>query len=266
LRYFFHIAYHGQQYGGWQRQPDALSIQELIENALHKVLKTPTTIYGCGRTDSQVNASQYFFHADIAEPFEYDLVFRLNKALPSAISIYEILPMEGKPHARFDATQRKYDYFLHTYKDPFLNMQSSLYLHPNLDLLKMNDAVNLLPKYQDYRAFCVHPDKNEHTLCHVSEANLYVNAAGDRIRFNIMSNRFLGKMIRILTGKLIQIGKGRLSVSEFENHLITGEIPKILTPAYPIGLYLSKVTYPYLDLPARTSLLAPEKNTEWLKL
>jgi len=266
LRYFFHIAYHGQQYGGWQRQPDVLSIQELIENALLKVLKTKTTIYGCGRTDSQVNASQYFFHADIAEPFEYDLVFRLNKALPSAISIYEILQMVGKPHARFDATHREYDYFLHTYKDPFLNMQSSLYLHPNLDLLKMKEVVNLLPKYKDYRAFCVHPDKNEHTLCDVSDANLYVNAAGDRIRFNIRSNRFLGKMIRILTGKLILIGQGRLSVSEFENHLITREIPKILTPAYPIGLYLSKVTYPYLDLPTRTSLMSPENNTEWFKL
>ncbi|HLS37630.1 MAG TPA: tRNA pseudouridine synthase A [Sphingobacterium bovisgrunnientis] len=266
MRFFFHIAYHGQQYGGWQRQPNVLSIQELIEDALHKILKTPTTIYGCGRTDSQVNASQYFFHADIVDSFEYDLVYRLNKALPSAISIYEILPMEGKPHARFDATHRQYDYFLHTYKDPFLNMQSALYLYPNMDLVKMNAAVNLLPKYQDYRAFCVQPDKNEHTLCHVSEANLYVNTAGDRIRFNILSNRFLGKMIRILAGKLIQIGRGTMSVSEFENHLITKDIPKILTPAYPVGLYLSKVTYPYLDIAPRTSLMSPDQNTEWIKL
>lgn len=233
---------------------------------MSKILKTPTTIYGCGRTDSQVNASQYFFHADIAETIEYNLVFRHNKALPSAISIYDILPMEGTPHARFDATQRQYDYYLHTYKDPFLNMQSSLHLNPNLDLDKMNEAVKLLPKYQDYRAFCVHPDKNEHTICHVSEANLYMNPAGDRIRFNIMSNRFLGKMIRILTGKLLLIGKGQLSVSEFENHLITKEMSKTIIPAYPVGLYLSKVTYPYLDLPARTSLMSPALNTEWLKL
>lgn len=266
MRYFFHIAYHGQQFSGWQRQPYVRSIQELIENALHKILKTPTTIYGCGRTDSQVNASQYFFHADIAEPLEYDLAYRLNKVLPNAIAIYEILPMEGSPHARFDATQRQYDYFIHTYKDPFLNLQSSLYLYPNLDLAKMNEAVNLLPKYQDYRAFCVRPDKNENTLCEVSEANLYVNAAGDRIRFKIISNRFLGKMIRILTGKLILIGRGKMSVLEFENHLITREIPKTLTPAYPIGLYLSKVSYPYLDLPTRTSLLSPEQHTEWIKL
>lgn len=266
MRYFFHIAYHGQQYAGWQRHPTVLSIQEVIENALHKILKTPTAIYGCGRTDSQVNASQYFFHADIEKPFEYDLVFRLNKALPSAISIYEIIPMEGKPHARFDATHRQYDYFLHTYKDPFLNMQSSLYLYPNLDLAKMNEAVKLLTKYQDYRPFCVSPSKNEHTICHVSDANLYVNAAGDRIRFNISSNRFLGKMIRILTGKLLLIGRGQLSVAEFENHFITKETPKLLVPAYPVGLYLSKVTYPYLDIPVRTSLLSPDKHTEWHKL
>ncbi len=266
MRYFFHIAYHGLNYGGWQKQPDVLSIQELIEDALLKVLKIPTTIYGCGRTDSQVNASQYFFHADIAETLDYDLVYRLNKALPSAISIYDMLPMKGHPHARFDAIQRQYDYFLHTYKDPFLNLQSSLYLHTDLDLDKMNKAAKLLPKYEDYRPFCVHPDKNEHTVCHVSEANLFINESGDRIRFNISSNRFLGKMIRIITGKLILIGRGRMSVSEFENHLITLVTPKIITPAYPVGLYLSKVTYPYLDIPTRTNLLSPAHNTNWVKI
>lgn len=266
MRYFFHIAYHGQNYSGWQRQPEVISVQEVIEKALFKVLKVPTKIYGCGRTDAQVNASQYFFHADIDMKCDFELIFRLNKALPDSIAIYDIVEMEGKPHARFDAIQRKYDYFIHTYKDPFLNMQSSLYLYPDLDLHKMNEAVKLLPKYNDYRSFCTHPDKNEHTLCNVSEANLYVNSKGDRIRFHISSNRFLGKMIRILSGKLLRIGTGRLSVAEFENHLITLEIPKILNPAYPNGLYLSKVEYPYLNLPIRTDLLTPSQNTEWHKI
>ncbi len=116
----------------------------------------------------------------------------------------------------------------------------------------MNRAATLLPKYKDYRALCTTPDKNEHTICFVKEANLYTSGNGDQIRFHIASNRFLGKMIRIIMGKFIKIGTGNMSVDEFEHLLITKETPKLLEPAHPTGLYLSKVTYPYLDLPTRT--------------
>lgn len=264
MRYFFHIAYQGQYYSGWQRQPDVTSVQEVLEHTLHKVLKVPTTIFGCGRTDAQVHASQFFFHADIEKEFDFDLLFRLNKTLPDNIAIYDIIKMEGKPHARFDANHREYDYFIHTYKDPFLSNQSSLYLYPNLDLQKMSEAAKLLLKYNDYRPFCTQPDKNDHTICHITAADIFVNAKGDRIRFHVSSNRFLGKMIRILMDKLLRIGNGTLSISEFENHLITLEPPKLLNPAYPIGLYLSKVNYPYLNLPLRTDFLTPTQSADWI--
>lgn len=263
MRFFFHIAYQGQNYSGWQRQPAVTSVQELLETTLSKVLKVPTTIFGCGRTDAQVHASQYFFHVDMEQNWDFDLLYRLNKALPTDIAIYDIIEMKGKPHARFDAVYREYDYFMHTYKDPFLSNQSSLYLYPNLDLHKMSEAAKLLLKYKDFRSFCTQPDKNEHTLCNVTSAAIYVNEKGDRIRFNVGSNRFLGKMIRIITGKLLKIGTGTLSIDEFESHLITLEVPKILQPAYPIGLYLSKVRYPYLDLPARTDFLTPTQSANW---
>ncbi|UXD71224.1 tRNA pseudouridine(38-40) synthase TruA [Sphingobacterium faecium] len=264
MRFFFHIAYQGQDYSGWQRQPDVKSVQEVLETTLSKILKVQTTIFGCGRTDAQVHASQYFFHADMEKECDFDLLYRLNKALPTNIAVYDIIKMDGKPHARFDAIHREYDYFIHTYKDPFLSNQSSLYLYPNLDLQKMSEAAKLLLKYKDFRPFCTHPDKNEHTLCQVSSTGIYVNTKGDRIRFNIASNRFLGKMIRIITGKLLKIAVGELSIDEFENHFITLEVPKILNPAYPVGLYLSKVKYPYLDLPPRTDFLSPTQSSDWL--
>lgn len=263
MRFFFHIAFHGQHYNGWQRHPNAISVQSALETTLSKVLKTPIGIIGCGRTDAQVHASQFFFHADIEKEYDYDLLYRLNKALPADIAIYDILKMEGKPHARFDAIQREYDYYIHTYKDPFLSNQSALYLYPNLDLQKMSDAAKLLLKYNDFRPFCVQPDKNEHTICNVTSTGIYVNDKGDRVRFNIASNRFLGKMIRIITEKLLKIGAGKLSIDEFENHLITLEPPKKLAPGYPIGLYLSKVKYPYLDLPTRTDFLNPGQSADW---
>lgn len=248
MRYFVHIGYRGTRYFGWQRQPDKLSVQEVIEDCLSRIFKTPISIYGCGRTDTGVHASQYFFHMDIEKPWAFDLLFRLNRVLPDDISLFDIIPVDTDKHARHDAIQRAYDYFIHTYKDPFLNESSSLYLRKSFKLDEMKKAVALLPKYDDYRAFCKSPDKNEHTICRVSSASLYINSNGDRIRFSISANRFLGRMIRILSRKLIEIGDGVLSVDEFENHLISKEIPAKILPAHPQGLYLSKITYPFMDL------------------
>ena len=237
-------------------------MQEVLEKTLSKILKKPTKIFGCGRTDSGVHASQFFFHVDIEQEWNFDLFFRWNRILPEDIAIFDIMALEGLPHARFDAVLRTYDYFIHTYKDPFLSNNSGLYLFPNLNVNEMKRAVTLLPEYNDYRAYCKSPDKNEHTICNVSSASLLTNSTGTRIRFQISSNRFLGRMIRILTRKLIEIGTGTLSVDEFESHLISKQTPALILPAHPQGLYLSKVTYPFLDLPVKGDFVvdATSKN------
>jgi tRNA pseudouridine38-40 synthase len=229
-----------------------MSVQEVIENSLIKILKYPVIIHGCGRTDSGVHASQFFFHVDIEEDWDFDLFFRWNRILPDDIAIFDIVPVEGQRHARFDAVRRTYNYFIHTYKDPFLSERSSFYLLPDLNLSEMKRAVTLLPKYHDYTAYCKSPDKNKHNICTVSYAGLFTNLKGNRIRFTITSNRFLGRMIRILARKLIEIGSGNLSVDEFESHLISRKTPALILPAHPQGLYLSKVTYPFLDLPVKS--------------
>lgn len=262
MRYFFHIAYHGYYYAGWQKNPAVNSVQEVIEEKLSKIFKTEIHVNGCGRTDAQVHASQFFFHVDFEKEWDFDLLFRLNKILPHNIAVFDIVKVDDKHHARFSAVQRKYDYFIHTYKDPFLSLYSSFYLGEKLDLPKMKLAVALLPKYNDYRAFCTSPDKYEHTICMVSDAKLYINSKGDRLRFQITSNRYLAKMIRIIVSKLLLIGNGKLSVEEFESYLITKNGPMLLPPAHPTGLYLSKVTYPFLDLPMRTEFLNILHNNE----
>ncbi|SKB71314.1 tRNA pseudouridine synthase A [Daejeonella lutea] len=255
MRYFVHIAYKGTRYFGWQNQPNKISIQEVLESTLSKILKYQITIYGCGRTDAGVHASQYFFHMDIERKWDFDLFFRWNRILPVDIAIFEIIPVVGQPHARFDAVLRTYDYFLHTYKDPFLSDSSAMYLLDDLDLDRMKRAVELLPKYNDYSAYCKSPGKNEHNICNVSSATLFSNSNGDQIRFQISSNRFLGRMIRILTRKLIEIGIGKLSEDEFESHLISKKTPALILPAHPQGLYLSKVTYPFLDIPVKAEFI-----------
>jgi len=266
LRYFVHIGYNGLHYGGWQKQPGVANVQGVLEKFLSQALKTPIAINGCGRTDAHVHASQFFFHMDIEEAWDFDLIFRLNKSLPTSIAVFDIVPMPGMQHARFDAVQRSYDYFLHTYKNPFLQGLSSYYLLNDLKFDEMKAAAAVLPKYKDFRPFCTSPDKYEHTICNVMSASLTVDPRGERMRFQISSNRFLSKMIRIIMGQLLKVGRGVLSVDEFEQYLIDKRTPELITPAHPQGLYLSKVTYPYLNLPPRaefSAMMQLEESSSW---
>ena len=265
MRYFFHIAYVGTNYNGWQKNGKTNSVQKVIEECLKQILKINVNVNGCGRTDAKVSASQFFFHLDIDVVLDDVFFFRINKLLPSDISVFDIIKMDGLPHARFDAIQRRYDYFIHNQKDPFLSPFSSFYLGLDLDFEKLKSATALLLKYHDYRPFCTAPDKNEHTICHISEVKWLINKNENRIRFQISSNRFLGKMIRIIVGQLLKVGERKLAVNEFENYLIKLETPKILSPAHPQGLYLSKVTYPYLDLKAKTSFFNLNFEEEYWK-
>ncbi|MCW5911481.1 MAG: tRNA pseudouridine(38-40) synthase TruA [Cyclobacteriaceae bacterium] len=260
------MAFLGTAYRGWQRQSNAGSIQQVIESALSEILKEPVTIMGCGRTDAQVHASQFYFHADINARWDFDLLFRLNKALPADLAVYEILPMQGYQHARFDAMLRQYDYFIHTCKDPFLNPVSTLIENNSWKLDKMKQAVALLTRYNDYRAFCKTPDDYEHTRCNVSSAGLFINERGNRLRFQISADRFLGRMVRLLAGKLIKIGSGSLSVDEFESYFVEKATPEVWDPAYPQGLFLSKVNYPYLQQPACTDFDAIHFTEGWQKI
>jgi len=260
LRYFLHIAYNGNSYRGWQKLPGIISVQQVIETTLSHIFKETVSVVGCGRTDAQVHASQFFFHFDLGREWNFDLQFRLNKCLPHDITVYDVIRMEGLPHARFDAIQRSYDYYIHTQKDPFFIGLSAFYQLTNPDLEKMKEAVSLLTNYNDYGCFCKSPLKYEHTICHVSKAQLFSDLHHTRLRFHISSNRFLAGMIRIIVGKLLEIGNGELTVSDFEQFLKTKVTPKTIVPAFAQGLYLSKVTYPYLDLPPRSTFSRMMQN------
>ena len=250
-----------------------MTIQEVMENCLAKILKTSVTILGCGRTDAQVHASQYFFHSDInnerdSNTYRDDLRFRLNKMLPHDIAVFDIIPVSENAHAQYDATQRTYDYFIHTYKDPFLAQASSFYQLKNLGIDKMKKAISLLKKYNDFRSLCKSPDKYKHTLCNISSAKLFSDKDGNKLRFQISSDRFLQGMIRAIVAKLLRVGTGEISLEEFENSLSTKETQQNLEFAYPQGLYLSKVAYPYLDIPARTefsTIFQNQVDEKWLE-
>ena len=255
MRYFLHISYKGTPYHGWQRQTNAISVQQVLEDHLSKMMGTRIICHGCGRTDAGVHASQYFCNIDIAEKWNFDFIFRINKMLPHTIVVHEIIPVAEKANTQYDAIRRTYTYFFHFQKNAFLHDLSSFYLLENLDFEKIKKAVELLNQNRDYRAFCISPDFYKTTICEVGDAQVFINKEKTKMRFEISSNRFLRGMIRILSAHLLDVGTGKLSLDKFEHHLVTGERPRFHNIAYPQGLYLSKIEYPYLSLPANSNFL-----------
>lgn len=268
-RYFFHIAYKGTNFRGWQRQSKVLTIQEIIEDRLEQVFKYKTPCLGCGRTDAGVHAAQYFFHIDVKNEIKDDLLFILNKMLPKDISVFDIIKMDQEYHAQFDATERSYEYFIHTKRNPFLGDLSSFYTFVNLDLDKVKQATNVLLKYNDYRAFCRTPDKHDNTMCNLTSVKFFFNKSKDQFRFQFNSNKFLKSMIRIIVFKLLEVGSGKLSIDEFEYYLKSKETPQFNNLAYPQGLYLTKITYPFLDIKPKNELftvLGSEQDNYWTEM
>ena len=242
-------------YQGWQKLPQAKSVQYVFENFLSQIFKKTISIVGCGRTDTGVHASQFFFHADLETEFDFDLKFRLNKNLPADLAVFDIIPVEPGAHARFDAFRRTYHYHLHAYKDPFLAGLSSEIDFSDCNPELIRSSLNLLTTYNDFRAFCRHPDKQRTTICHVTAADFVMNEKQDRAQFIFSANRFLSGMIRILIDRILTVGKEKMTLTQFENYLIEKIPPRSLEMAPPQGLYLSKINYPYIDLPTRTDFL-----------
>jgi len=249
MRYFLHLGYDGSNYSGWQRQKNTRkTIQEVIEQALFKIFKKAVTVYGCGRTDAGVHASQYAFHINLEETPTFDLKFRLNKNLPDAIAVFEIIEVTEGQHARYHATARTYDYFIHLQKDPLLFRHSSFYGHLVLDFDLMRKVAALILKTKDFKPLCKQPDLYKNTLCQIKQCELFVNEEQARLRFSITGNRFLRGMVRFCVFFLLEVGSGKMTLEEFEQILNQEKIFIQKRPASPNGLFLSKVEYSFLEL------------------
>lgn len=251
-RFFVHLAYRGSKYRGWQWQPNIEpTVQGVLEAVFETIFKQKITLYGCGRTDAEVHASQYFMHFDMENLDDfvlYKLKERLNYMLPHDIAIFDILKVEEKAHARFDAASRTYHYHAHFQKNPFLRFSSALYPNYQYDFDKMQEVVAYYATQNDFRAMCKKPDQYKHTQCRIDHISLAFDEEKDDLLFEITANRFLQGMIRQLVGRMLDVGRGNLSFDDLKVCFETGTQPKITIPAYPQGLYLARVEYPFLKI------------------
>ncbi|WP_347159969.1 tRNA pseudouridine(38-40) synthase TruA [Pontibacter chitinilyticus] len=242
MRYFLEIAYDGGRFHGWQVQPNALSVQEVLDDSLSKVLREPIATVGSGRTDTGVHASQQFVHFDVAQELApQQTVFRLNRLLPADIAAKNLYLVPDEAHARFDAMARTYHYYLTLNKDPFQRHHTYYYSRP-LNVAKMNEAAAILLKYEDFTTFSKVKGDTKHYRCTMYEAKW--QQEGETLIFTIRANRFLRGMVRLVVGTLLDVGKGKLTVAQFEQIIASQDRSKSSAAAPAEGLFLAKVAYP----------------------
>lgn len=242
MRYFIELQYDGAAYFGWQRQPDTPTVQGTIEAKLSMLRGTPTEIVGAGRTDTGVNASFYTAHFDAEGSVDcHQLAYKLNKVLPSDIAILRIYEVAEDKHARFDAKMREYTYFLTPRKSPF-RRYSAWHYTADLDVEAMNRAGAMLLKHEDFTSFAKLNSNNKTNICHITHAEWVVEADGT-LRFTIRADRFLRNMVRAIVGTLVDVGRGRYSVDEFEAIILSKDLSRSSAGAPACGLFLSDVRY-----------------------
>lgn len=219
MRFFITLSYDGTRYHGWQIQPNGNSIQQELQQALSTLLRQPIEVVGAGRTDTGVHAKMMVAHFSPplsppkgGEIDEEQLVYKLNKLLPSDIAVQEVRRVADDMHARFSATSRTYHYYIHTHKDPFL-ADYSWQIPYALDFEKMNEAAKVLLEYKDFTSFSKVGTDVKTNLCDLREA-YWEEVAPGQWRFTITANRFLRNMVRAIVGTLVEVGRGRISTED----------------------------------------------------
>ena len=242
MRYFLELSYNGKAYHGWQNQPNAISVQEVIEKALSTILKETINIVGAGRTDAGVHAPQMYAHFNFEGDFkEKDLTYKLNSFLPKDIAIHDIFKVTDEAHARFDALSRTYHYRVSTLKNVF-DYDYSYQMHLPLDVDAMNKACKILFEYKDFQCFSKSNTDVKTYNCDIMEAFWTQNDY--ELLFTIKANRFLRNMVRAVVGTMINIGLGKLKPEDLHQIIVSKDRGKagFSVPAH--GLYLVHIAYP----------------------
>ncbi|WP_304346796.1 tRNA pseudouridine(38-40) synthase TruA [Capnocytophaga leadbetteri] len=241
MRYFIEFSYNGKNYHGWQLQPKAITVQGVLQNALTTILREEISVIGAGRTDSGVHALQMFAHFDTERELSDDLVRKLNAFLPYDIAVHSIRAVKTDAHARFDALKRTYQYHISIEKSPFrYDYSMPLTLSLNVDV--MNEAAQILFDYTDFQCFSkTHTDVKTFN-CKIYEAHWAI--VGSELVFTITADRFLRNMVRAIVGTLINVGLQKLSLTGFEDIIISKSRSKAGASVPACGLFLTQVIYP----------------------
>lgn len=247
MRYFIRFAYDGTAFHGSQRQPNGITVQETMEQALAMIFREEVPLTFAGRTDAGVHAREMFAHFDLPDNDNSKFLilnskFRLNGILPNSIAIFDIYPVKDDAHARFDAVRRTYEYHVVDHKDPFLCTQATR-IRPGLDFAAMNEAAQLLIGKQDFASFCRTNTDVKTTICDLTRAEWKELGNGHAV-FTIAADRFLRNMVRAVVGTLFEVGRGKITKEQFAEVITQHNRCAAGDSAPAEGLFLTHVEYP----------------------
>lgn len=248
MRYFIYFSYDGTNYHGWQIQPNAVSVQEKLNWALSTILRSEIETIGAGRTDTGVHASTMVAHFDFLEIENLqNLSAKLCRILPPDISVKEIRKVSETANARFDAILRTYHYHVYTQKNPFLR-HYAVQLHFIPDFKLMNEAAAMLLTVDDFTSFSKLGTDVKTNICHVTRAH-WVQVDDNLWRFEITANRFLRNMVRAVVGTLLDVGRHKITLSEFQEIIrrkdrcaagesVPGKALSLVNVVYPDSIFI----------------------------
>ena len=242
MRYFLEFSYNGKAYHGWQKQPNAISVQEVLEKGLSTLLKTKISVMGAGRTDAGVHAALMFAHFDFeGEVNAKDLVYKLNSFLPKDIAVNDVFRVNPEAHARFDALSRTYNYKISTSKNVF-DYDFAYEVQLPLDMKAMNEASKILFQYKDFQCFSKSNTDVKTYNCEIKEACWTRDS--NQLIFTISADRFLRNMVRAIVGTMVNIGLGKLKPEVMHEIIVSKDRSNagFSVPAH--GLYLVEIVYP----------------------
>lgn len=250
-RCFIYLAYDGTSFHGWQRQPNAGSVQETLEEGLSRLLGRKTEVVGAGRTDAGVHASLMVAHFDLSddkesrwcEPNLEELTYRLRCVLPHSIFIYTIVRVQPEAHARFDAQQRTYHYYVRTEDSPFA-LQYSFRPLFEVSFDRMNDAASCLKEHTDFTSFSKVNTDVKTFNCRISHAQ-WTRLSPTLWQFEISADRFLRNMVRAVVGTMLDIGRREGDARLLMNEVLERKSRSAAGESVPgNALFLSNILYP----------------------
>ncbi|ASZ14859.1 tRNA pseudouridine(38-40) synthase TruA [Chitinophaga pendula] len=242
MRYFIEVAYKGTIFNGFQVQENAHTVQAEIDRAISILHRTTIATTGSSRTDAGVHARQNFLHFDLEQPLHPQFLYKVNAILSPDIVLNAVYEVPANAHSRFDALGRAYEYSLYKHKDPFLKDRAYYYPY-KLDLQALNEAAAVIKEYTDFSTFSKRNTQVHTFNCQIHTS--YWETAGDRLVYYVSANRFLRGMVRGLTGTMLRVGRGRLSMEDFRKAIESKDCTQADFAVPPQGLCLMQVQYPH---------------------
>ena len=237
------IQYDGSAYHGWQVQSNALSVQEVFQNAVEKVFNERLDVKGCSRTDSAVHANMYCLTIDTDMKIENEnVILALNTYLPKDIAVIDCTEVSSEFHPRYSCKSKEYIYKIYNGKirNPFLEKYALHYRYP-IDVEKLNREAQAFLGTHDFCGFCSVKSDVEDTERTIK--NISVTRENDMVYIRVEADGFLYNMVRIIVGTLLFINEGKIKEGELPQIIESKDRKRAGKTAQPQGLYLNKINY-----------------------